>query len=409
MAQLELYTLRKGHPRALRVLIIASFMVPGCFRTLWRSRRHSRPPSNGGVAQISNADDHFPASTAVDILVPAPVSTDITTRPPSLQGNAEDPAPALTRTVGIPTLTASSETTYHLTPSQAKKNVGRIRRFRILVMGRANAGKTTILRRVCNTTDEPEIFDAEGGKVNANVVQGSVMRGYHNIEDELIFGSNPNFVFHDSCGFEAGSEAQFQKMKGFVMHHATTSKLEKRIHAIWFCIPLNESHRMVTAAERKFFEECDTGHVPVIVVLTKADALELDAWEELMDRGLSVDEALEGVAKVESEMVQRHLTKVKKWLEASRFPPHDFQLLKGMQDDGADCTDLIKCTTNALNEEGLQKLLISTQQSSLVLCIEYAVMKALRKCMECQFGFQEPTKLGAVLSTWFPYADGFYG
>ncbi|KAI5994088.1 hypothetical protein F5J12DRAFT_857704 [Pisolithus orientalis] len=176
-------------------------------------------------------------------------------------------------------------------------------------MGRANAGKTTILQRVCNTMDEPEIFDAEGRKVNANVVQGSVMRGYHNIEDELIFGSNPNFH-------------SFQKMKGFVMHHATTPKLEKRIHAYL-------SHRMVTAAERKFFEECDTGHVPVIVVLTKADALELDAWEELMDRGLSVDEALEGVAKVEREMVQRHLTKVKKWLEASRFPPHDFQLLTG--------------------------------------------------------------------------------
>ena len=31
--------------------------------------------------------------------------------------------------------------------------------FRILVIGRANAGKTTLLKRVCNTTEEPCIYD----------------------------------------------------------------------------------------------------------------------------------------------------------------------------------------------------------------------------------------------------------
>jgi len=41
----------------------------------------------------------------------------------------------------------------------------RCNKFRILIMGRANAGKTTILRQTCNTTDDPEIYDAEGGKV----------------------------------------------------------------------------------------------------------------------------------------------------------------------------------------------------------------------------------------------------
>ena len=32
-------------------------------------------------------------------------------------------------------------------------------RFRILVIGRANAGKTTLLKRVCNTTEDPCIYD----------------------------------------------------------------------------------------------------------------------------------------------------------------------------------------------------------------------------------------------------------
>ncbi|KAI6002184.1 hypothetical protein F5J12DRAFT_841422, partial [Pisolithus orientalis] len=128
-------------------------------------------------------------------------------------------------------------------------------------MGRANAGKTTILQRVCNTTDQPEIFNGEGQKVDPTVVQGSskvrpvwaviqqtvecIQRGYHNIEDELVFQNNPCYVFHDSRGFEAGSEEQFDMMRKFVMD---------QIHAIWFCIALTDIHRMVTAAEKKFFQ-----------------------------------------------------------------------------------------------------------------------------------------------------------
>ena len=34
--------------------------------------------------------------------------------------------------------------------------------FRILVIGRANAGKTTVLKRVCNTDEEPCIYDEDG-------------------------------------------------------------------------------------------------------------------------------------------------------------------------------------------------------------------------------------------------------
>jgi hypothetical protein len=37
--------------------------------------------------------------------------------------------------------------------------------FRILIIGRANAGKTTILKKVCNSIDDPEIFSPSGEKV----------------------------------------------------------------------------------------------------------------------------------------------------------------------------------------------------------------------------------------------------
>ncbi|KAH9052676.1 hypothetical protein EDB87DRAFT_1656176, partial [Lactarius vividus] len=37
--------------------------------------------------------------------------------------------------------------------------------FTLLVIGRANAGKTTLLKRVCNTTDEPCIYDEKSNSL----------------------------------------------------------------------------------------------------------------------------------------------------------------------------------------------------------------------------------------------------
>ena len=38
--------------------------------------------------------------------------------------------------------------------------------FRILIIGRANAGKTTILQKICNSTEDPKIFDRSGNEVS---------------------------------------------------------------------------------------------------------------------------------------------------------------------------------------------------------------------------------------------------
>lgn len=39
-------------------------------------------------------------------------------------------------------------------------------RFRVLIIGRANAGKTTILKKICDTTEDPEIYTSDGTKVS---------------------------------------------------------------------------------------------------------------------------------------------------------------------------------------------------------------------------------------------------
>ena len=51
-----------------------------------------------------------------------------------------------------------------------------------------------------------------------------------------------------------------------------------------------------------------------------------------------------------------------------------------MNQEGADCTPLLRSTADALDGKELQKLVISTQQANIVLNIEYAV-KRYEKCI----------------------------
>jgi len=55
-------------------------------------------------------------------------------------------------------------------PAKVKEHFDRIGCFRVLIMGRSNAGKTTILQRVCNTTELPEVFNAREEKVLSHMI-----------------------------------------------------------------------------------------------------------------------------------------------------------------------------------------------------------------------------------------------
>ena len=46
-----------------------------------------------------------------------------------------------------------------------------------------------------------------------------------------------------------------------------------------------------------------------------------------------------------------------------------------MNEEGSNCTLLIRCTTEALDGVELQKLIISTQHANIELNIEYAVKR----------------------------------
>ena len=58
-------------------------------------------------------------------------------------------------------------------------------------------------------------------------------RGMHDVNNELVFKSNPGFVFHDSRGFEAGGVEELDKVKQFITERSAVIELSKQLHVIW--------------------------------------------------------------------------------------------------------------------------------------------------------------------------------
>jgi len=78
----------------------------------------------------------------------------------------------------------------HMDPETVRKHFDRIGRFRVLVIGRANAGKTTLLQRICNTTELPEVFNAKGEKVGCLTAEyWKIMHEYFQLDPMVVQGS----------------------------------------------------------------------------------------------------------------------------------------------------------------------------------------------------------------------------
>jgi hypothetical protein len=63
-----------------------------------------------------------------------------------------------------------------------------------------------------------------------------MQRGEHDIEDELTFLNHTGYVFHDSRGFESGTEEELEIVQEFVRRRSQERRLNDRLHAIWFAL-----------------------------------------------------------------------------------------------------------------------------------------------------------------------------
>ncbi|KAI9433701.1 hypothetical protein H4582DRAFT_2185552, partial [Lactarius indigo] len=229
--------------------------------------------------------------------------------------------------------------------------------FRILVIGRANAGKTTLLKRVCNTTEEPCIYDEKSNS----------LRGIHDIDRPFAFASNPQFIFHDSPGFETGDESQLKKVQSFIEKRARATEVDDQLHAIWFCFIPNIS-RFLLDLEKRFFDEQRAGNIPVIAIFTKFDHL----ISQVYDIDLEDDENRQVAESLLKNKLRAPLFEYK-------FPPRADVCLEGafmICFLWFQVKVLIEKTAESLDNLALKILFVSVQQNNLELCVKYAVKYA---------------------------------
>ncbi|KAG2139635.1 uncharacterized protein EDB93DRAFT_1298639 [Suillus bovinus] len=166
---------------------------------------------------------------------------------------------------------------------------------------------------------------------------------------------------------------------------------------------MDEASRSFTAGEVKFFSQCDTGSIPVIVLFTKFDYLYNVAYTQLKSMGTSWKDA-KALAPKHAEESFANGPQLNFLKDVPR-PPKAYVCLPSMDNEGADCGPLIEHTAAALDNEVLKQLFVSTQQTILELCMRYAIEKTLLEHLDPA----ETTTSGgqkaiiAKMGAWFPH------
>ncbi|KAH9005537.1 hypothetical protein EDB86DRAFT_1454877 [Lactarius hatsudake] len=202
-------------------------------------------------------------------------------------------------------------------------------KFRVLIIGRANAGKTSILQRVCETTESPSI--SRGGE--RITLDPSMDRGEHTIDDEIVFSNHAGYIFHDSRGVESGGTEELAILQEFIRRKCGQRRLRDKLHAIWYCIPM-DNHR--PELDLRFFND---------ICPDQNDGI---------------------VSKVAEERFQEHYLR----------PLGDhvrFVRLEQMHRQNRRCDDLIETTAAALNEDAIALMLLTVQKSNLTLSVKTAL------------------------------------
>ncbi|KAI6108350.1 hypothetical protein F5141DRAFT_1028617 [Pisolithus sp. B1] len=136
-------------------------------------------------------------------------------------------------------------------------------RFRILVVGKTGAGKSSLINRVFGVKTAGVADDKPGEAM---------------IEKELISPQNDRFILHDSRGFEPAEGRNYDTVKSFIEARKKEQHIKDQLHAVWFCFPvpiIEYGERLLEDGAETFLEQSNEalGNIPTVVVFTKYDKL----------------------------------------------------------------------------------------------------------------------------------------
>ncbi|KAG5651691.1 hypothetical protein H0H81_007803 [Sphagnurus paluster] len=212
------------------------------------------------------------------------------------------------------------------------KLLAKYTRFRILVIGRANAGKTTLLKRVCNTTEEPSIYDKD-----KNLLEPTSERGIHDVRRSFSFKSNPGFIFHDSPGFEAGGEEELKAVMNFIQESSKAKDVDDQIHVYNRKQDKTENTKNALDTLEKKFKEPLSSY-----------KFQPRAYVRFEGRSFVIQQAILGLMP---------------------YPA----IQKDTSNHQEQVGELIKQTAASIDNLALKMLFVTVQQNNLEVCIEYAV------------------------------------
>ncbi|KAF5364553.1 hypothetical protein D9757_011800 [Collybiopsis confluens] len=250
-------------------------------------------------------------------------------------------------------------------------------RIRILVMGKRNAGKTTLLQRMTRSSDGQFLLRTEDGKliddpgsILAPALEASPLRGHSHIDYEITYPSDKDYIFHDSRGMEAGSDDEFRVLKEFIKEKQEMKYLGQRLHVIWLCLPV-DNDRPLGELEMAFFEHATAG-VPVIAIFTKFEWRITKAYDQLRDDGKNIVQSRrEAPAKALIDFGE---------IQNQRFanvpnPPAAYVFLQEMNTDSGSSEQLTQITRQLVENKVNQQLFSEIKHNSIKITMAISLVQ----------------------------------
>ncbi|KAI6120780.1 hypothetical protein EDD16DRAFT_1558842 [Pisolithus croceorrhizus] len=136
-------------------------------------------------------------------------------------------------------------------------------RFRILVVGKTGAGKSSLIDRVFGTELPFRWYRPPG---------------LQNIDEGLISKQNERVVLHCCDGFVPNGNDSCNTVKSFIMDRKNREHVKDQLHAVWLCFPvpiIEYGERLLEDGTETFWQKIASvlENIPTVVVFTKYDRL----------------------------------------------------------------------------------------------------------------------------------------